>query len=166
MAKQEIEYRAPATNWQTRGFWEGCGRGELVLQRCGDCGRRRMPPRPMCPHCQSLRAEWEAVSGNGTIWSFIVPHPPLLPAYTEVAPFAAILVCLDEDPNLRIGGNLVGPPVRAAEAPGVRRRGPEGEREQQDDDNGDDPCPSGHTGLRSASGIALHHSSGRRARGG
>ena len=66
-----------------------------------------MPPRPMCPHCQSLRAEWEPLSGRGAIWSFVVPHPPLLPAYTEFAPFVAIVVSLDEDPSLRIGGNLV-----------------------------------------------------------
>ena len=89
------------------GFWEGAARGELCMQRCGDCGQRRMPPRPMCPHCQSLRTEWEPMSGRGTVWSFIVPHPPLLPAYAEVAPYIAILVSLDEDPNLRIGGNLV-----------------------------------------------------------
>ncbi len=89
------------------GFWEGTARGELCVQRCGGCGRRRMPPRPMCPHCRSLDTEWEPLSGGGTIWSFVVPHPPLLPAYTELAPFAAILVTLDEDPNLRIGGNLV-----------------------------------------------------------
>jgi uncharacterized OB-fold protein len=50
------------------------------------------------------------MSGRGTIWSFVVPHPPLLPAYTEVAPYVAILVSLDEDPNLRIGGNLVSSP--------------------------------------------------------
>jgi len=89
------------------GFWEGTARGELCVQRCSDCKKRRMPPRPMCPHCQSVGTEWERMSGRGTIWSFVVPHPPLLPAYTELAPFATILVSLDEDPSLRIGGNLV-----------------------------------------------------------
>ena len=92
---------------ESAGFWEGTACGELRVQRCRSCGRRRMPPRPMCPHCQSLDSEWERMSGKGTIWSFVVPHPPLLPAYTDLAPFAAILVCLDEDPTLRIGGNLV-----------------------------------------------------------
>ena len=97
-------------NEESAGFWEGTARGEFCVQRCSDCGKRRMPPRPMCPHCQSLGAEWEPMSGRGTIWSFVVPHPPLLPAYTEVAPYVAILVSLDEDPNLRIGGNLVSSP--------------------------------------------------------
>ncbi len=64
----------------------------------------------MCPACQSLEREWEAMSGRGTIWSFIVPHPPLLPAYAELAPYNAIIVSLDEDPSLRFVGNLVASP--------------------------------------------------------
>ena len=24
-------------SWETRGYWEGAGRGELVLQRCAAC---------------------------------------------------------------------------------------------------------------------------------
>jgi hypothetical protein len=61
----------------------------------------------MCPACQSLKREWEVMSGHGTIWSFVVPHPPLLPAYAELAPYNAIIVSLDEDPSLRFVGNLV-----------------------------------------------------------
>ena len=41
------------------------------------------------------------------IWSFIVPHPPLLPAFAEVAPYNAIIVELEEDPLIRFAGNLV-----------------------------------------------------------
>lgn len=91
-------------------FWRATAAGELRVQRCSDCGRRRMPPRPMCPGCRSLAQEWEEVSGRGTIWSFVVPHPPLLPAYAEVAPYNVILVALDEDPTLRLVGNLVARP--------------------------------------------------------
>ena len=88
-------------------FWEAAARGELRVQRCADCGRRRLPPRPMCPACRSLRHDWEVMSGRGTIWSFVVPHPPLLPAYAELAPYNVITVALTEDPNLRLVGNLV-----------------------------------------------------------
>jgi uncharacterized OB-fold protein len=48
-----------------------------------------------------------ATTGRGTIWSFIVPHPPLLPAYAEFAPYNAIVVALDEHPAIRFVGNLV-----------------------------------------------------------
>lgn len=64
----------------------------------------------MCPACRSLENEWEALSGRGAIWSFVIPHPPLLPAYSELAPYNVILVALDEDPTLRLVGNLVASP--------------------------------------------------------
>ena len=91
----------------TAPFWEGCARGELLVQACASCELRRMPPRPMCPRCRSLETRWEPTSGRGRIWSFIVPHPPLLPAFAEVAPYNAIIVELEEDPLIRFAGNLV-----------------------------------------------------------
>ena len=94
-------------------FWEGCARGELLVQRCAKCGTRRHPPRPMCPVCRSLAFEWQPMSGRGTIWSFVVPHPPLLPAYAELAPYNVVVVTLDEDPRLRMVGNLVASPDAA-----------------------------------------------------
>ena len=47
------------------------------------------------------------MSGNGTIWSFIVPHPPLLPPFDALAPYNVVVVALDEDPTIRMVGNLV-----------------------------------------------------------
>src|SRR5262245_52919551 len=91
-------------------FWQGTARGELLVQTCTGCGRRRIPPRPMCPACRSIAHEWQRLSGRGTIWSFAVAHPPLLPAYQAVAPYNVITVALDEDPHLRLVGNLVARP--------------------------------------------------------
>lgn len=94
-------------NETTAEFWRGCARGELLVQACGTCGAWRMPPRPMCPHCRSIDVRWEVTSGRGRVWSYIVPHPPLLPAYADVAPYNAIIVELDENPAIRFAGNLV-----------------------------------------------------------
>jgi uncharacterized OB-fold protein len=88
-------------------FWEGTARGELLVQTCASCGRWRMPPRPMCPYCRSIDVVWKQTSGRGRIWSFIVPHPPLLPAYAEFAPYNAVIVELEDDPSIRFPGNLV-----------------------------------------------------------
>ncbi|MDZ4826910.1 MAG: OB-fold domain-containing protein [Actinomycetota bacterium] len=88
-------------------FWHGCGRGELLVQACAACGKWRMPPRPMCPACRSTEIRWDVTSGRGRIWSYVVPHPPLLPAYADVAPYNAIIVELEEDPMIRFAGNLV-----------------------------------------------------------
>lgn len=89
------------------GFWAGTARGELLVQACAACGAWRMPPRPMCPVCRSTDVRWEATSGRGTIWSFIVPHPPLLPAYAALAPYNVVVVALEERPEIRFVGNLL-----------------------------------------------------------
>jgi uncharacterized protein len=88
-------------------FWAATMQGELRMQSCGACGRLRFPPRPMCPHCRSLACGWRLMSGRGRIWSYVVPHPPLLPDYAVLAPYNVIVVALEEDPALRLVGNLV-----------------------------------------------------------
>lgn len=88
-------------------FWEACGRAELRIQACTECGRLRFPPRPFCPWCRSDSSEWRLMSGRGTLWSFVVTHPPLLPAYQELAPYNVCVVALDEDETIRLVGNVV-----------------------------------------------------------
>ncbi|GKQ36666.1 Zn-ribbon domain-containing OB-fold protein [Streptomyces sp. A012304] len=88
-------------------FWQYAARGELRVQSCADCGEPRFPPRPCCPHCQSFANEWTPTSGRGRIWSYVVPHPPLLPDYAEQAPYNVIVVELAEAPRIRLVGNLV-----------------------------------------------------------
>lgn len=94
-------------------YWQAALRGELVVQSCAQCERLRFPPRPLCPWCQSFDHTWKPVSGKGRIWSFAIPHPPLLPAFSRVAPYNVIIVELEEDPTIRMVGNLV--PRRGAE---------------------------------------------------
>lgn len=50
------------------------------------------------------------MSGRGRIWSYVRPHPPLLPAYAEHAPYNAIIVELADAPRIRLVGNLVAAP--------------------------------------------------------
>ena len=98
----------PATDDPTDApFWQAALRGELVIQRCDDCGELRFPPRPMCPHCRSLRAQWQPVSGRGTVWSFAAPQPPLLPAFEALLPYVTAVVELAEHPQLRMTGALL-----------------------------------------------------------
>lgn len=94
-------------------FWEYAARGELRIQACDGCGALRFPPRPCCPHCQSFAARWQRMSGRGRIWSYVLPHPPLLPAYAALPGYNAIVVELAEAPRIRLVGNL----VTAADAP-------------------------------------------------
>jgi uncharacterized protein len=103
-------YPLPEIDPVTAPFWEAALRGELRMQACASCGHLRFPPRPMCPGCRSLEHEWSVMSGRGTVWSFVVPHPPLLPAFMPLAPFNVVVVELDEDATLRMVGNLVASP--------------------------------------------------------
>ncbi|HUI03392.1 MAG TPA: OB-fold domain-containing protein [Acidimicrobiales bacterium] len=103
----------PAVDEESRFFWEGTMAGELRVQCCEDCGRLRLPPRPMCPSCRSTARGWRAVEGKGTVWSYVVPHPPLLAPYAELAPYNVIVVALDAHPTLRFVGNLVSGPEGA-----------------------------------------------------
>lgn len=109
----EIPPLVPEPDDISRPFWDGCNRGELVLQTCAQCRRPRYHPRPMCPHCQSLEAEWVPASGRGTVYSWVVAHPPLLPALAERAPLPVLLVELDE--GVRMVGNLAGADADALE---------------------------------------------------
>ena len=88
-------------------FWEGCRAGELRVQRCVDTRRLMFPPRPRSPWGERRAPEWVTVSGRGTIWSFVVPHPPLLEPFAGAAPYNVIVVALDEDPTVRLIGNLL-----------------------------------------------------------
>jgi uncharacterized OB-fold protein len=100
----------PLPDDATAPFWEACRRRELVMQRCAGCGALRFPPRPMCPRCQSLECDWAKASGRGTIYSFVIIHPPVLPAFAARTPFPVVLVALDDGPALRMIGNLVEDP--------------------------------------------------------
>jgi len=102
-----VDWPLPASDGENGGFWTSARRGVLSIQSCVSCGRLRHLPRPMCPWCRSLERTWTAVSGTGKVWSYVVPHPPLLPAFAPLAPYNVVVVALAEDPSIRLVGNLV-----------------------------------------------------------
>jgi uncharacterized protein len=54
-----------------QGFWEGSKVGELRLDHCKVCDQIWFPPSNSCPNCLSTNIDWKAVSGRGTVWSWI-----------------------------------------------------------------------------------------------
>ena len=100
----------PLPDEDTAPFWEGCRRGELRMQRCSACARFRFPPRPLCPHCLSPTSEWVALVGDAAVFSFVICHPPVLPAFQASTPYAVALVELAEDSSLRMVGNILDAP--------------------------------------------------------
>jgi uncharacterized OB-fold protein len=97
-------------------FWRGCREHVLRLQQCPVTRRLIFPPRPVNPWSPRDQAVWTEVSGRGTIWSVIEPHAPLMLDFSQLAPYNAIIVALEEDPTIRLVGNLVpaaGAPINA-----------------------------------------------------
>jgi uncharacterized OB-fold protein len=87
-------------------FFAAARRGELVLQKCGSCGRFRFPQRELCSHCLSPAAAWTRVSGRGQVFSFNVMHQVYHPAFAADVPYAVVVVQLEE--GARMVSNLVG----------------------------------------------------------
>ena len=91
-------------------YWQACGRHELVLARCSDCGEVSHPPDVTCPSCNSLdpRFAWEAASGAGRVRSWTVIRHSFLSGFE--LPFLLVDVQLDDHPQVRLIGRLVDGP--------------------------------------------------------
>jgi uncharacterized protein len=99
----------PHPDADSRPFWEGCGRGELLLQHCTACGALRHPPAALCARCHSDAHEWRPASGRGSVHSFVVVHHAFHPAWEGSLPYVVATVALEEGPHLVT--NIVGAPI-------------------------------------------------------
>jgi uncharacterized OB-fold protein len=90
----------PQINDVNRPFWAACRAGELCLQRCCTCSRVRYPPAPICPNCLGVEVEWEAMSGRGTIFSFMIFRRAYHPAWADRVPYNVALIELEEGPRM------------------------------------------------------------------
>jgi uncharacterized OB-fold protein len=97
--------RPRPTEW-SEGFWQGCARGELVIQRCDECLRLRHYPQPLCPHCRGAQSSWQPVSGRGEIYSYAVCHRAFHPAFADALPYVVATVELEE--GVRMVTDLAG----------------------------------------------------------
>ena len=96
-----IEHPLPFASWESRGFWEGAGRGELVLQRCESCGLVQHRPRGVCAHCLDGSALTHfTASGSGEIYSFTITEQNQAKGFAEACPYVMAYVKLDEGPRL------------------------------------------------------------------
>ncbi|MEI7925962.1 MAG: OB-fold domain-containing protein [Chloroflexota bacterium] len=82
-------------------YWAALKNHELRLQRCTDCNTLRYPVSPVCWKCLSEAADWEKLSGKGTLRSWIVVEAATgNPAWSEDIPYVVALVDLAEGPRL------------------------------------------------------------------
>ena len=87
---------APKPTPDTRHYWEGAARGELLVQECESCATTYFPPRPFCPTCAARRVRIRKASGRATLYSYVINHRPH-PGFD--GPFAIAVVQLEEGPR-------------------------------------------------------------------
>lgn len=90
-----------------REFWERCNARRLCFQQCGDCGRFRHPPTPLCPACQSSAMNWIDAPAHARIFSYTFVHHPAHPAAAAVIPYNVVLVEFAECGGVRLVSNVV-----------------------------------------------------------
>ncbi|MBI4338262.1 MAG: OB-fold domain-containing protein [Chloroflexi bacterium] len=95
----------PEVTEDSRPFWEGCQRHELLLQQCSRCGYRRYAS-PLCPQCWSPEHQWVKACGRGVVYTWIVVHQRYHRAFEKDLPYNVTIVELEEGPRLMT--NLVG----------------------------------------------------------
>jgi uncharacterized OB-fold protein len=68
-------------------LWAAAARGDLLIQRCPDCGHAQFSTRALCTRCAPVPA-WELASGEGAVHTFTVstrtwhrPSPPSAPTW-------------------------------------------------------------------------------------
>ncbi len=67
------------------------------------------PPDVVCPHCRHSdpQFEFEPVSGNGSVCSWIVVRQSFLPGFDADIPFVLVDVALSDHPEIRLIGRLL-----------------------------------------------------------
>lgn len=96
----------PRIDALNKPFWDAAREGKLVVQACDDCHDLRFPPSPVCPKCLSSAQSWKAVSGKGTLESWVDFHRAYWGGFNDALPYRVCLVRLAEGPLLV--SNLVG----------------------------------------------------------
>jgi uncharacterized OB-fold protein len=96
----------PAADERSKPFFDATRRGELLLQRCGACGRWTWPVKARCIDCLADELRWEPASGFGTLYSFTLVHQRVHPGFADEMPYNLALVDLDE--GVRVHTSVVG----------------------------------------------------------
>jgi uncharacterized protein len=92
------EYPKPVPRFTAANlpYWRATRAHELRLPRCRDCGRWVYPIAQMCQQCWSEDLVWSALSGSGTVSSWVVVHRAFDPSFAADVPYMVVQVELEE----------------------------------------------------------------------
>jgi len=100
MQEHVIERLRPNPTQDTKPYWDGLLKGQVLIQQCADCGIFRHYPRPVCPQCHSMAFDWREIEGHGTVHSWTVSYHAFHLAFKKDLPTAYITVDLPEGVRL------------------------------------------------------------------
>ncbi|MTD17112.1 hypothetical protein GIS00_24555 [Nakamurella sp. YIM 132087] len=89
----------------TDEYRDGLRRGELLIQKCPDCGTLTLYPKYACTNCQSEQWEWQPAGGHGVLHSFTVSRIGAPIGFEDDLPYALAVVKLDE--GVQLLGRLI-----------------------------------------------------------
>ncbi len=101
---------APAPDGLDAPFWAGLREEQILLQHCQSCGAWQWGPEWICHHCHSDALAFEAVAGEGEIYSYERVWHPVHPTLRGHGPYIVVLVSLPQADGVRLVGNLLGDP--------------------------------------------------------
>ncbi|MEX1254586.1 MAG: Zn-ribbon domain-containing OB-fold protein [Dehalococcoidia bacterium] len=90
------DWYLPQLDTESERFWQACREGRLLIMHCRACDRPYFYPRRYCPRCWSDQTEWLETSGRGTVHTYSVVHQNPAPPFRDWAPYAVLLVDLEE----------------------------------------------------------------------
>jgi uncharacterized OB-fold protein len=98
----------PVPDESSAPYWAAAAEHVLKLPRCSNCREFTLPPDITCPHCHTLEPNftWEPVSGRGHVRTWTVVRHSFLKGFE--LPFTLVDVQLDEQPKIRMIGQLLG----------------------------------------------------------
>ena len=99
------EWPLPELDATNRPFFTS---GRLLIQQCSACATLQHPPEEVCHHCQGIEFGSVQCRGTATIQSYVVVHHPTHPLLKDRVPYGVALVQLEDHPEIRILGNVLG----------------------------------------------------------
>ena len=92
------------------GFNQYLAEHKLAGTRCTACGAMHLPPRAICPTCQSRALAWVEFSGRGTLAAFtsiyVGPSAMVAQGFDRKNPYVSGVVALEE--GAAISARIVG----------------------------------------------------------
>ncbi|MFO1209013.1 MAG: OB-fold domain-containing protein [Amaricoccus sp.] len=90
----------PSPDADSAAFWKGLAGRELLLQHCADCNNVQYYQQQLCRNCGGTRLVHKPASGRGKVHSFSIVHRAPGPVFQAKAPYAVLLVELEEGPRM------------------------------------------------------------------